>query len=80
MSNYVEYNDTIAFHPGYYLKEIVDVLTAKFQSQSELERERNIFTGLDYRYFREHFGLPDLPRKIDEQIEEVSMRRNLRHR
>ena len=128
MSNYVEYNDTIAFHPGYYLKEIVeesgltqedfakrldttpknlsllirgeqslsidmaiklsrmlgtsvnywlnlqntyDVLTAKFQSQSELERERNIFTGLDYRYFREHFGLPDLPRKIDEQIEEV---------
>ena len=106
MNNYVEYNDTIAFHPGYYLKEIVeesgltqedfakrldttpknlsllirgeqslsidmamklsrmlgtsvnywlnmqntyDVLTAKFQSQSELERERSIFTGLDYR-------------------------------
>lgn len=24
MSNYVEYNDTVAFHPGYYLKEIVD--------------------------------------------------------
>ena len=24
MSNYIEYNDTIVFHPGYYVKEIVD--------------------------------------------------------
>lgn len=24
MRNYIEYNDTIAFHPGYYIKEIVD--------------------------------------------------------
>ena len=24
MSNYVEYNDKIAFHPGYYIKEIVE--------------------------------------------------------
>ena len=24
MSNYIEYNDRIAFHPGYYIKEIVD--------------------------------------------------------
>ena len=24
MSNYIEYKDSIAFHPGYYLKEIVD--------------------------------------------------------
>ena len=24
MSNYIEYNDKIAFHPGYYLKELVD--------------------------------------------------------
>ena len=24
MSNYFEYNDKIAFHPGYYVKEIVD--------------------------------------------------------
>ena len=24
MSNYIEYNDEIAFHPGYYIKEIVD--------------------------------------------------------
>lgn len=24
MSNYIEYNDTVAFQPGYYIKEIVD--------------------------------------------------------
>ena len=24
MSNYIEYNDTVAFHPGYYIKEIMD--------------------------------------------------------
>ena len=24
MSNYIEYNDKIAFHPGYYIEEIVE--------------------------------------------------------
>lgn len=24
MSNYIEYKDEIAFHPGYYIQEIVD--------------------------------------------------------
>ena len=24
MSNYIEYNDKMAFHPGYYIKEIID--------------------------------------------------------
>ena len=24
MSNYIKYNDKIAFHPGYYIKEIVE--------------------------------------------------------
>jgi len=24
MSNYIEHNDTIAFHPGYYIQEIID--------------------------------------------------------
>lgn len=23
MSNYIEYNDSIAFHPGYYIQEII---------------------------------------------------------
>ena len=128
MSNYVEYNGKIAFHPGYYIKEIVDnsgltqedfakrldttpknlsilirgeqslsvdmamklsrmlnssivywlnlqnsydALIAEFKSEKELESERKIFSCLDYKYFRDNFGLPDLPRKIDEQIREV---------
>lgn len=24
MSNYIQYNDKVAFHPGYYLQEIVE--------------------------------------------------------
>lgn len=128
MSNYIEYNDTIAFHPGYYIKEIVeesgltqedfakrldttpknlsllirgeqslsidismklsrmigtsvnywlnlqnafDSLIAEFKSQEELIEERKVFELLDYKYFRENYGLPDLPRKKDEQIKEV---------
>ena len=125
MSNYIEYNDTIAFHPGYYIKELVDesgltqedfakrldttpknlsllirgeqslsidiamklsrmigttvnywlnlqnaydALIAEFRSEEELEAERKIFEYFDYRFFRENFRLPDLPRKKDEQI------------
>ena len=125
MSNFVEYNDKIAFHPGYYIKEIVeesgltqedfakrldttpknlsllirgeqslsidiamklsrmigtsvtywlnlqssyDELIAEFKSQAELEEERKVFKLLDYKYFRENYGLPDLSRQKNEQI------------
>lgn len=125
MSNYIEYNDKIAFHPGYYLKELVDesgltqedfakrlgttpknlsilirgeqslsidVATklsrmlgttitywlnlqqaydeklAEIQSEEELKREREVFKLIDYKYFRDHFKLPNLPRRVDEQI------------
>lgn len=128
MSNYIEYNDKIAFHPGYYIKEIVDesgltqedfakrldttpknlsllvrgeqslsidmamrlsrmigtsvnywlnlqnaydALIAEFKSEQELVEERKIFENFDYKFFRENYGLPDLPRKKDEQIKEV---------
>ena len=128
MSNYIEYNDTIAFHPGFYIKEIVDesgltqedfakrldttpknlsllirgeqslsidiamklsrmlgtsvkywlnlqnsydALIAQFKSEEELEEERKVFEYFDYKYFRENYGLPDLPRKRDEQIKRV---------
>ncbi len=128
MSNYVEYNDKIAFHPGYYIKEMIDesgltqedfakrldttpknlsclvrgeqslsidiavklsrmlgttvdywlnlqkgydVLIAEFQSMKELEQEKRIFKYLEYAYFRDQFGLPDLPRKTDEQLKSV---------
>lgn len=125
MSNYIEYNDKIAFHPGYYIKEIIDEsgltqadfakrlgttaknisklvngeqslstdialklsrmlgtsvnywlnlqsaydsLAAEFTSEEELKKERKIFKNLDYKYFRDNFGLPDFPRMIDRQI------------
>lgn len=125
MNNYIEYKDRVAFHPGYYIKEIIedsgltqedfakrlgttpknlsilvrgeqdlsidiasklsrmlgttiaywlrlqqvyDEMQAEFLSDKELEREREIFKLMDYKYFRENFGLPNLPRKIDEQI------------
>jgi addiction module HigA family antidote len=128
MSNYIEYNDMIAFHPGYYIKEIVDesgltqedfakrldttpknlsllirgeqslsidiamklsrmigtsvnywlnlqnaydALIAEFKSEEELEQERKVFEVIDYKYFRDNFGLANLPRKKDEQIKQV---------
>jgi addiction module HigA family antidote len=128
MSNYIEYKDTIAFHPGYYIKEIVeesgltqedfakrldttpknlsllirgeqslsidiamklsrmlgtsfsywlnlqnsyDALVAAFKSENELAEERIVFESLDYKYFRDNYGLLNLPRKIDEQIKQV---------
>ena len=119
MANYLEKQNRIAFHPGYYVKEWIDTsgltqedfanrigttpknisklvngeqnlstdmamklsrftgtsieywlnlqkaydaLLAEFKSEEELERERQVFQTLDYKYFREHWGLPDLPR------------------
>ncbi|MDD2978333.1 MAG: HigA family addiction module antitoxin [Hespellia sp.] len=128
MSNYIEFNDKIAFHPGYYIKELVDEsgltqedfakrlgttpknlsilirgeqslsidiavklsrmigtsmnywlnlqnaydsLVAEFKSREELLEERRVFKLLDYKYFRENLGAPDLSRKTDQQIEQV---------
>ena len=125
MNNYIEYNDKIAFHPGYYIKEIVDesgltqedfakrldttpknlsflirgeqnlsidiamklsrligtsvnywlnlqnaydTLIAEFKSEEELAEERKIFDYFDYKFFRDNYGLLDLPRQKDEQI------------
>ncbi len=58
---------------SYWLKlqNAYDALIAEFKSEEALEQEREVFKALDYRYFRDNFGLPDLPRKIDEQIAEV---------
>ena len=128
MSNYIEYNDKVAFHPGYYIKEMVeesgltqedfakrlgttpknlsilirgeqslsidiaaklsrmlgttvsfwlslqqayDEKCAEYLLAEELKKEREVFKLIDYKYFREYFGFPDLPRKIDEQIKLV---------
>lgn len=125
MSNYIEYNDKVAFHPGYYIKELVeesgltqedfakrldttpknlsilikgeqslsldiamklsrmigtsvsywlnlqmtyDALAAEFKSAEVMKQEREVFKYIDYSYFKNNFGLPDLPRKINEKI------------
>lgn len=128
MSNYFEYKERIAFHPGYYIKEIIDesgltqedfakrldttpknlsllvrgeqslsvdiakklsrmlgtsikywlnlqnaydALIAEFESEKELIEERKVFKYIDYTYLRDNYGLPNLPRKIDQQIIET---------
>ena len=128
MSNYREFHDRIAFHPGYYLKELVedsgltqedfakrlgttpknlsilirgeqslsidiasklsrmygttvgywlnlqrsyDEKIADFLSEEELKREREVFKLIDYRYFIDNFGFPDLAGRIDDRIKTV---------
>lgn len=128
MSNYVEFDNKIAFHPGYYIKEYIeevgltqedfanrlgttpknisyiirgeqsisvdianklsrmigtsikywlnlqneyDALLMEFNNECELQAEREIFKCLKYSYFRENFNLPDIPKKVDEQIKNV---------
>ncbi len=128
MSNYIEYKDSLAFHPGYYIDEIIedsgltqedfakrlgttpknlsllvrgkqslspdmamklskmlgtsmqywlnlqsayDTALAEIQSDKELEQEKQVLKLLGYDYFRDNFGLPDLPRRPSEQVEQV---------
>lgn len=128
MSNYIEYDGKIAFHPGYYIKELVedsgltqeefakrldttpknlsilirgeqklspeiaiklsrmlgtsigywlnlqtayDEAIANIESERMLEEERKILSVIGYSYFKDHFNLPDIPRKIDQQVEKV---------
>ncbi len=128
MSNYIEYDNKVAFHPGYCIKEYIeevgltqedfanrlgttpknisyiirgeqslsvdialklsklmgtsaiywlnlqsqyDALLMEFNSQSERIEERKLFQSIDYKYFRDNFNLPDLPKKVDAQILEL---------
>ena len=128
MSNYVEYEDTIAFHPGYYIEEIIeeggysqkdfakrlgttpknlslllrgqqnlspdialklskllgtsatywlnlqskyDSILAEKNAEIELKEEIEVLKMLGYGYFRDCFGLPDLPRKLKQQVKEL---------
>jgi len=125
MSNYIEIGEKIAFHPGYYIEEIVeysgltqedyakrldttpknlselingnqrlsidmasklsrlmgtsveywlnlqcayDSLIGERNSQEVLREDREVLRLLRYSDFRDLFGLPDLPRRISEQI------------
>ena len=53
------------------LQQAYDEKLAEIQSEEELVRERQVFKLIDYKYFRDNFNLPDLPRKVDEQIKQV---------
>lgn len=128
MSNYVEFENKIAFHPGYYIKEYIeelgltqedfairlgttpknisyiirgeqsisidianklarmigtsvkywlnlqnefDILLCEFENLKEIAEEKEVFKSLKYSYFRDNFNLPDIPKKIEEQIKRV---------
>ena len=128
MSNFVEYKDSLAFHPGYYIMEVIeeygitqedfakrlgttpknisllvrgeqslsvdmamklsrmlgtsmqywlnlqnayDMVLAQIASDEELGHERIVLKTLGYDYFRDNFGLPNLPRRLDEQVAKV---------
>lgn len=125
MNNYIEYNNKMAFHPGYYIQELVedsgltqedfakrldttpknlsllirgeqnlsidiavklarlfnnsiefwlnlqatyDAALAEIKSSEELEKERQIFKFINYKYFVNYFDLPQNSKNIDLQI------------
>ncbi|MBE6079959.1 MAG: addiction module antidote protein, HigA family [Veillonella sp.] len=125
MSNYIEYTNKMAFHPGYYIQELVedsgltqedfakrldttpknlsllirgeqnlsidiavklarlfdnsiefwlnlqatyDAALAEIKSSEELEKERQIFGFINYKYFVKYFDLPQNSKDIDLQI------------
>ena len=117
MNNYIEYNNKMAFHPGYYIQELVedsgltqedfakrldttpknlsllirgeqnlsidiavklarlfnnsiefwlnlqatyDAALAEIKSSEELEKERQIFKFINYKYFVKYFDYPKI--------------------
>ena len=125
MNNYIEYNNKMAFHPGYYIQELVedsgltqedfakrldttpknlsllirgeqnlsidiavklarlfnnsiefwlnlqatyDAALAEIKSSEELEKERQIFKFINYKYVVKYFDLPQNSKNIDLQI------------
>ena len=125
MNNYIEYDNKMAFHPGYYIQELVedsgltqedfakrldttpknlsllirgeqnlsidiavklarlfnnsiefwlnlqatyDAALAEIKSSEELEKERQIFKFINYKYFVKYFDLPQNSKNIDLQI------------
>lgn len=53
------------------MQQAYDEKLAEIESDKELEKEREIFKFIDYAYFRDNFGLPNLPRQVDQQIKYV---------
>ncbi len=53
------------------LQNAYDIACARIASDQEFEEEKRVLKQLGYSYFRDHFGLPDLPRKLERQVDEV---------
>ena len=53
------------------LQNKYDQQIAKFNSLKEVEEEKKIFQSINYKYFKDNFNLPNLPKKTDEQIEQL---------
>lgn len=73
MSNYIEFEDKIAFHPGYYIKEIVDDsgLTQEDFAKRLGTTQKNLSLLICGEQNLSIDITMKLPRKIDEQIEQV---------
>lgn len=128
MDNYIRYKDLFAFHPGYYIEELIeqsgltqvdfakrldttaknlsllvrgkqslsvdmalklskmlgtsiqywlnlqnayDSVLAQIHSDKQLEEEKDVLKLLGYEYFRDNFGLPNLPRMLAEQVQQL---------
>ena len=128
MTNYIKYKDSVVFHPGYYIEELVeesgltqqdfanrlgttpktlsklingrqglsaeialklsnmlgtsleywqnlqnayDAAVVRIENEALMEEEIAVLKKLDYSYFRDNFQLPDIPRKLDEQVFQV---------
>lgn len=47
MNSYIEHNDTIAFHPGYYIKELMDESgMTKYEFSRKLDTTPEILNSL----------------------------------
>ncbi len=53
------------------LQQAYDDLVAEFISEEELQKEREVFKHIDYKYFIDNFGFPNLYKNVDAQIKLV---------
>ena len=53
------------------LQKIYDSAIASIKSDKELEEERSVLKELGYDYFKKNFNLPELKRRLDDQVAEL---------
>ena len=53
------------------LQSEYDSLLVEKNAQDELDSEKKVFSIINYKYFVDNFNLPELPRRINEQIIKV---------